>query len=134
MVFVLSLFFAACGGSTPEPTDPNACGEDACGENPGGSTTLCADGVTEAGPTGVCSRNRDGVCEWEVRECPEPQEQACGGLTGAPCGEGQYCDFALDAQCGAADQMGVCRARAEMCPANHDPVCGCDGESASCSG
>ena len=126
MVFVLSLFFAACGGSTPEPTDPNACGEDSCGENPGGSTTLCADGVTEAGPTGVCSRNRDGVCEWEVRECPEPQEQACGGLTGAPCGEGQYCDFALDAQCGAADQMGVCRARAEMCPANHDPVCGCD--------
>ena len=50
MVFVLSLFFAACGGSTPEPTDPNACGEDSCGENPGGSTTLCADGVTEERP------------------------------------------------------------------------------------
>src|SRR5512140_1335540 len=31
----------------------------------------------------------------------------CGGLTGAACDRGQFCDYAADAQCGAADQTGI---------------------------
>jgi hypothetical protein len=132
VVFVLSTLFAACGGTQTPAADPNACGEDACGPALGMPNELCADGVTQSGPTGVCSRDDSGECRWEVRSCPEPVEQACGGMVaGNGCPEGQFCDFPLEAMCGAADGTGVCRARAEMCPANHDPVCGCDDQTYS---
>lgn len=52
--------------------------------------------------------------------------QACGGLQGLSCPEGQYCAFAPDARCGAADQLGTCQVMPEACDAVYDPVCGCD--------
>ena len=50
----------------------------------------------------------------------------CGGLLGSPCGAGEYCDFPMDALCGAADQTGVCKVRPEVCTLEERPVCGCD--------
>jgi hypothetical protein len=53
----------------------------------------------------------------------------CGGLTGAQCGPGEFCDFEIEATCGAADQLGTCREIPEVCTLQFDPVCGCDGET-----
>lgn len=56
-------------------------------------------------------------------ECPT---RSCGGITGAQCNAGEYCDFAPDAQCGAADQTGVCMVRPDVCTDDFTPVCGCN--------
>ncbi len=53
----------------------------------------------------------------------------CGGLRGMACPNGQYCAYAVEAQCGAADQMGTCATKPEGCTMQYDPVCGCDGKN-----
>jgi hypothetical protein len=53
----------------------------------------------------------------------------CGGLLGKACADGQYCDYAKDALCGAADQTGVCMAKPSACDLDYSPVCGCDGKT-----
>jgi hypothetical protein len=56
-------------------------------------------------------------------------QQSCGGLQGLQCPEGAYCNYAPEAQCGAADQTGTCEPRPEFCTEQYEPVCGCDGET-----
>jgi hypothetical protein len=51
----------------------------------------------------------------------------CGGLGGATCAAGSFCNFSLDATCGAADQTGTCEAIPGACPEYYHAVCGCDG-------
>jgi hypothetical protein len=53
----------------------------------------------------------------------------CGGIAGFGCAPQLYCDFALGAQCGAADQSGVCKPIPEMCTEQYQPVCGCDDKT-----
>jgi hypothetical protein len=50
----------------------------------------------------------------------------CGGLLGLQCGQGEFCAYAADAACGAADQTGTCKARPDACADIYSPVCGCD--------
>jgi hypothetical protein len=74
----------------------------------------------------------DGVCD---SFCPQPDSadcgggDDCGGLLGLGCAAGEYCDYNVNAMCGAADQTGVCRAKPEACDNLYDPVCGCDGQT-----
>src|SRR6187549_1779202 len=53
----------------------------------------------------------------------------CGGLLGADCGAGFYCDFPVSSSCGATDQTGVCKAKPEGCREIYAPVCGCDNKT-----
>jgi hypothetical protein len=58
------------------------------------------------------------------------------GTRGVPaCGSQQFCSFAPAAQCGVADQGGVCAIKPQLCPQVYIPVCGCDSQtySNSCS-
>jgi hypothetical protein len=79
----------------------------------------------------ACTAAAEGVSVAQQGECKpsEPEPTACGGLLGADCPKGQYCNFALDAQCGAADQTGVCAAIPEVCYELYAPVCGCDDKT-----
>jgi len=50
----------------------------------------------------------------------------CGGIAGFRCGDGLFCDFPLEAHCGAADQTGTCQPTPGACTRIYKPVCGCD--------
>jgi hypothetical protein len=57
--------------------------------------------------------------------------RACGGLLGAGCNTGEYCSYKPEDICGAADAMGTCTKKAEVCLAVVMPVCGCDDKTYS---
>lgn len=52
----------------------------------------------------------------------------CGGLTGAACVDGLYCQFE-EGTCGAADQTGLCLPIPQICTEQFEPVCGCDDQT-----
>lgn len=53
----------------------------------------------------------------------------CGGIAGFGCAAGLYCAFLPEAQCGAADQSGTCRAIPQVCTEEFAPVCGCNDKT-----
>ncbi len=59
------------------------------------------------------------------------QGATCGGIAGLTCDAGEFCDYPIEAQCGAADQTGVCQPIPQICTLIYQPVCGCDGTTYS---
>jgi hypothetical protein len=53
----------------------------------------------------------------------------CGGIAGVQCPAKQYCSFAPEAHCGAADMSGTCAPIPEVCTEQLDEVCGCDDKT-----
>jgi hypothetical protein len=64
--------------------------------------------------------DHDGVCA--------TTGETCGGLIGATCESGFFCNFPPAWACGDGDGTGTCTAIPEVCAAVSDPVCGCDGK------
>jgi len=56
--------------------------------------------------------------------------EMCGGIAGFTCGmPNDFCKTEISAQCGAADQTGVCTPKPEICTTELLEVCGCDGQT-----
>ncbi|HEY5959638.1 MAG TPA: Kazal-type serine protease inhibitor domain-containing protein, partial [Polyangiaceae bacterium] len=81
----------------------------------------------------ACAAAAVGVSVASNGECavkPAPGV-SCGGLTGKGCAAGEFCNYPVEAQCGAADQTGTCTTKPEICDAIYSPVCGCDDKTYS---
>ena len=76
-----------------------------------------------------CEANAAGTSVASEGPCDDEEPQACGGLTGQRCAEGEYCHYSPEAMCGAADASGECRLPPDGCYDVWDPVCGCDGQT-----
>jgi hypothetical protein len=99
-------------------------GGDLCGDKGTGNCwcdDLCAD-------FGDCCSDAADVCGLDA---PEPEGDACGGIAGLQCDEGEFCMWSPEQFCGAADHLGVCTPQPEACIALFAPVCGCDGQTYS---
>jgi hypothetical protein len=57
---------------------------------------------------------------------PDAAVISCGGIAGAVCPTGMFCDFTASV-CGASDQTGLCQPRPQVCTTDCPGVCGCDG-------
>jgi hypothetical protein len=124
------------GGDGAAGASAGAAGSGAAGTlgTAGAAGTLGTAGSGEAG-FGGCSAGAPPADECGQCDCIDGQRictdvgcpATCGGLLGVACAQGEFCNYPIEAQCGAADQTGVCAPMAEICDTQYDPVCGCDG-------
>ncbi len=77
----------------------------------------------------ACEAAMAGVSVAVEGECGSSGGAVCGGLLGGACADGEFCSYPTEALCGAADATGICAPIPMVCPANVDPVCGCDGKT-----
>jgi hypothetical protein len=60
---------------------------------------------------------------------PDAGARICGTIAGLKCPDTMYCKYNQGEECGvSSDPGGFCQPRPMICPANVDPVCGCDGK------
>lgn len=106
------------------------------------STAGCGDASSTSAPDasardGAPGTGDDAMRSIDAREptdadpnAPDASVRSCGGFTGEVCEPTEFCDFP-DNDCGAADAVGACKRRPEICMPAEFPVCGCDGQDYS---
>jgi len=72
----------------------------------------------------ACEAGRAGASVDHTGACGD----TCGGLLGAECKSGFFCNYPLAMACGNADGTGNCTAIPQVCNDIAAPVCGCDGK------
>jgi hypothetical protein len=108
---VVAFLFAACAPSTPPAQQP---------EPPAPAPTPAPTTTAETGGSGAAGGGA----------APSlPTEKMCGGIAGLQCPAKQYCSFAPEAHCGAADMSGTCAPIPEACTLQLDEVCGCNDKT-----
>jgi hypothetical protein len=88
------------------------------------TTTPCATSADCTEPNTLCLSDHCAVpCPTTTTTLPA----VCGGIQGAPCPPGSFCELPAGHCC--CDFQGTCVATAAPCncPTVFDPVCGCDG-------
>jgi Kazal-type serine protease inhibitor-like protein len=105
---------AACSTQTPpqEPSTPAAVVAAPLGSGGSGSVGNANATVGSAGANNAA-----------------PTEKMCGGIAGVQCGAKEYCAYAPEARCGAADMSGSCAPVPSACVEVVDEVCGCDDKT-----
>lgn len=109
--------FAACSRPAPaqEPTAPTPAPSSVASggsANGGGAAT---DAAVPSPSTGGANGGT--------------HEKMCGGIAGIQCPAKQYCAYAPEAHCGAADMSGTCAPVPDVCAEVMDEVCGCDDKT-----
>lgn len=74
-----------------------------------------------------CEATRAGVSVDHTGTCESAGK--CGGLLGAQCSSGYFCNYPSDMACGNADGQGDCTKIPSACTKELNPVCGCDGNT-----
>lgn len=113
-------------GSSGDPTTGNTSpdGRIECG--PGNS---CPDGYGCMVASCASDTPCPSYCEEGRGPIADEGGATCGTRGASPCPEGQFCNHPIEASCGATDRPGQCEALPTQCPANLDPVCGCDNRT-----
>jgi hypothetical protein len=118
---------AACWlvfGCTPAaPPEPASTPAGAIIAGPGGGT---GQNIGGSGSGGSASET-GGLAN--VGGATDATEKMCGGIAGIQCPAKQYCAYAPEARCGAADMSGTCAPIPDVCMHLVDPVCGCDDKT-----
>ena len=82
---------------------------------------------------GACASVRDAAVPVDARpaDAGTGEGAMCGGFAGFRCMAGLFCKYTDNTCRVIADGSGSCARRPDACPANYQPVCGCDGHTYS---